>query len=292
MKNRLKSIIHLLGYEINKFENDEEKDLNLYRLFYSEESLRNKRFYNIGSGNFFHCFWTNVDHKSNWYKNFKNSNYIDFDLESSANLPLESDSAEVIYSSHTIEHISNKAADHLFNEVFRILKKGGIFRITCPNIDLYYRAYLNNDLFFWEELDYYSIPRNYKRLKINKPFNQATVHELFLFDLASHLSPLLVDSPVKKLHEIELADIFKKMEYEQALNYCTAGCSLVYQKENSGYHINWWNPAKAKLLLIQAGFQKTILSQYGQSLLPILRNLKYFDNTHPKKSMYIEAVKL
>jgi len=45
-------------------------------------------------------------------------------------LPIENDSAEVVYSSHTVEHITDEAAQKMFNESYRILKKGGILRIA------------------------------------------------------------------------------------------------------------------------------------------------------------------
>lgn len=40
-----------------------------------------------------------------------------------------------------------------------------------------------------------------------------------------------------------------------------------------------------------AGFNKIYLSGYGQSFCPILRDVAVFDNTHPKISLYVEAIK-
>ena len=47
-------------------------DIKLYKNLYSESILDNKPFFNIGAGNFYHPYWTNVDYSSDHYKN-KNS---------------------------------------------------------------------------------------------------------------------------------------------------------------------------------------------------------------------------
>ena len=60
-------------------------------------------------------------------------------------IKLPDESVEIVYTSHTIEHIADIYVDHLFREVHRILKKGGTFRITCPDIGKCYDAYLARD---------------------------------------------------------------------------------------------------------------------------------------------------
>ena len=70
----------------------------LYKKLYSEESIRKKRFYNIGAGAFYHPCWTNIDHLSRWYEmNIANTfKGIDYDLFSLESIPVESDAAEII----------------------------------------------------------------------------------------------------------------------------------------------------------------------------------------------------
>ncbi len=81
------------------------------------------------------------------------------------------------------------------------------------------------------------------------------------------------------------------MKYEDALNYCTAKCSSELQKQVPGNHINWWNKAKLIQMLQTAGFGKVYGSGYGQSSCPVLRDTIMFDDTHPKRSLYVEAEK-
>ena len=42
-------------------------------------------------------------------------------------MPIKNDSAVIIYTSHTIEHITNESAQNTFNEAYRILREGGVF---------------------------------------------------------------------------------------------------------------------------------------------------------------------
>ena len=44
---------------------------------------------------------------------------------------------DAIFSEHTIEHITYKAAITCFAESYRTLKKGGLLRLSIPNIELY-----------------------------------------------------------------------------------------------------------------------------------------------------------
>lgn len=239
-------------------------DVCLYYELYNKESVEDRKFYNIGAGGFRHLAWTNVDHESEWYKDSLGTDFIDWDLLSLTPLPVESDSAEIVYSSHLIEHITNDAARNLFNEAFRILKKNGIFRVTAPNIDLDYRAYKERDrhYFYWLEEPY-------------------SVQQLFRSHFATSAS----------ISDSELNEIFGKMEYEKALDYCISKCSVEEQKKHPGNHINWWNAKKLFRTLETAGFRNILLSSYGQSFSPVLRETMLFDNCHPKISFYMEATK-
>ena len=57
----------------------------------------------------------------------------------------------IIYTSHTVEHITDKAATKLFREAFRTLRPGGVFRVTAPNWRLDYEAWRRGDIdhFYW-----------------------------------------------------------------------------------------------------------------------------------------------
>jgi predicted SAM-dependent methyltransferase len=239
-------------------------DCSLYYALYDKESVENRRFYNIGAGAFRHSAWTNVEHRSEWYREEQGDDFVEWDLLSLTPIPVESNSAEIVYSSHTIEHITNDAARNMFNEAYRILEKNGVFRVTTPNIDLDYRAYKENDKrYFYFYKDTHSI------------------QQLFLAHFASSA----------RISDSELDRIFAEMKYEEALDYCVAKCSIEEQKRHPGLHINWWNAKKLSIMLKAAKFRNIHLSAYGQSFSPVLRETVLFDSTHPAISLYMEATK-
>ena len=91
--------------------------LEVYDRLYNKDILDKKPFYNIGAGrNFYHPYWINVDYDSEWYKNEISKNIINHNLMSIEPIPIEKDSVEIIYTSHTIEHISEKAVFKLFKD--------------------------------------------------------------------------------------------------------------------------------------------------------------------------------
>ena len=54
----------------------------------------------------------------------------------------KSDSVDIIYTSHMLEHLSRFSANHFIKECYRVLKKGGILRIVVPDINKHVNDYL------------------------------------------------------------------------------------------------------------------------------------------------------
>lgn len=291
VKRLILKVANAIGYDIRRVPS-KGADIAIYYKMYEKEAVENQRFYNIGAGGFRHRAWTNVDHRSDWYKDAQgNSIGIDYDLMSLAPIPVEDNTAEIVYSSHTIEHITNEAAQNMFNESHRILKKGGFFRVTTPDIDLDFRAYKENDRHYYYWIDWYSTPKAYKRACLNKPLNEASIQQILLYQFASSTCTLHIDGSPERINDEEFDRIFREMKYEEALDYCISKCSLKVQKKYPGNHISWWNKDKLLRMLSVAGFDNIYLSGYGQSHCPVLRNISIFDNTHPQISLYVEAVK-
>jgi predicted SAM-dependent methyltransferase len=288
----IQNIFKKFGLDVKRI-NDDSVDESIYRGLYSKNSLDKKLFFNVGAGKFNHQFWTNIDYHSDWYKD--NAKFIDlglhYDLFSMLPLPIENEIAEVIYSSHTIEHIKDKHAQHFFDESFKALKKGGLIRLTAPDIELQYRAYQNKDFNFFYWKDAYSKKKDFKKINAKIPLNQASISQLFLQRFATSATVFHKDEETKKLTDEEVDSLFKEKPFEEALEYCCNLCSEDNQKKYPGNHTNWWSRKKLIAMLEKSGFQEIVISGYGQSRIPILRNTKYFDSTHPKMSLYIEGVK-
>lgn len=176
--------LNSIGYDLRK--TGTGPDLDLYYSIFSKEDIKKRCFYNIGAGLFSHIAWTNIDYYSNWYK--ENKIGISYDLFDLKPLPIDDNSANIIYSSHTVEHINDEAAQNMFNEAHRILKINGIIRLTMPDIDLCYKTIINNDRYFWKQMsDISSIPKYMASGNISKPMNSVSLKQIFLFIFASQI---------------------------------------------------------------------------------------------------------
>lgn len=57
-------------------------------------------------------------------------------------IPLEDQTADVVYHSHVLEHIDRAVVPAFFAEVLRVLKPGGIHRVVVPDLERYAEEYL------------------------------------------------------------------------------------------------------------------------------------------------------
>jgi predicted SAM-dependent methyltransferase len=291
-KTKLKKIFDSLGLELHRknrtIAEEEEKGLQTYRDLFPQDSLTNKRFYNIGSGSFYHPYWTNLDYVSDWYQKVQ-INVVHIDLMEMGPLPIPPGTAEVIYTSHTIEHIKDEAVQNLFNESFKALKPGGYLRVTTgPDADLDFEALKRGDAhwFYWNK--WYEKPGTYEKI-FHSPATSVPLEERWLHHVASPLAPNdKSPSPVKITAE-ELRKLIKEKTKEELLDYLTSLCH--FNPDRTGSHVSWWNYDKIAGFMRKAGFVNVYKSGYGQSACPLLRNTKYFDNTHPQISVYAEAIK-
>lgn len=285
MKQAIKKTVNRFGIDLVRIP---PSDLSLYDGF-PDESLKGRRFYNVGAGLFSHPYWTNVDHDSDHYRLVQTTSYLSYNLMKLEPLPLEDNSAEIFYTSHTIEHISNEAVFNLIKEAYRVLKPGGCIRLTTPDAQLEYEAYKRNDLSFWYWADDYIRPGTWEKL-YKVPLSEASIHQLFLHHFAGQLCEIDADDTAqKKFTDGEIIEILSTHTMVEALDFFTSQCK--YNLDHPGNHINWWTHEKLLSFLRKAGFEVCYRSGYGQSLFPPLRNTKLFDSTHPKISLYVEAIK-
>jgi len=285
MKQYLKALISFLGYDIKI--SPKKDDTVLYKELYGEESVKNKRFYNINGGGHFefggglnHPCWTNMDVKLSGSIVHKND--IVHDLLDKEAFPIESNSAELVHSQYTIEHITDDAAYIMFKEVNRILKSGGVFRVVAPNNELDYIAYNNNDFsfFYWAKFFHYKIP-----------LSAASLEQIFLVHFAANASTIHTDGVLNPIDDSEFKEIFSKNNFEKAMDICTSRCSVEKQKVYRANHINWWTHNKLKTMLEKAGFEITYILSPGQSSARVMRNRTYFDRYWNDVALFMEAVK-
>lgn len=60
--------------------------------------------------------------------------------------PWADNSIDVVYSSHTLEHLSREEGRFFLQECHRVLKKGGLFRVIVPDLRALISKYLNGDV--------------------------------------------------------------------------------------------------------------------------------------------------
>jgi len=60
--------------------------------------------------------------------------------------PIESNTYEIIYMSHVLEHIPWTQTKLVLDELYRILKPNGILEIWVPDLEKLVNAYINNSL--------------------------------------------------------------------------------------------------------------------------------------------------
>ena len=199
--------------------------------------------------------------------------YINYDLFSRSAIPAVNESAEAVYTSHTIEHIDDKSFVYLASEVHRMLKTEGVFRITCPDIDLAINALNREDYSFFE---------------MNGKGLEGDIYLSFALYFSQIYDPSLPNS----LNSSEIRNIINtESDIYEACNKITSLNSKEIQIQNPSYHCNWYSKNKILELLKTVGFSKIQISGYGQSQIEILRDTEYFDNTRPEISLYIEAYK-
>jgi predicted SAM-dependent methyltransferase len=240
MKQTVLARLRAAGYDVRRVE-DPADDLEMYRRVYSADSLARKAFYNIGAGSFSHPYWTNVDHPSGWYGDAQGDRvHIAWDAESGEPLPIPDGSAEIFYTSHTVEHLTDDAVGALFGEAYRCLKPDGTFRITTPDMDLEYQAFVSGDrdFFYWK--DWYIEPAAIERAVLSGPMSEASIEQLFLHHFASSVSTLHGDSTDEKVTDDEVRRVFAELPRDEAFNHLTNKTSREVQARYPGGHVNWW----------------------------------------------------
>lgn len=284
---KVNKLIKPLSYKLELIDDQTERYDLLYDNF-PEESLKNRCFLNVGAGQFSHHYWTNVDKASEWYESDQlQEKFINWDMMANTPLPLDDNSIELIYCSHTLEHVPDEAATYFFSEAARVLKKkGGTLRILVPDMMLAYWAYCHNDRDFFRA---FKLPDTVSAIDPN-----VAIHQMFLYVFATSLSSLFpYEFGQRKIDKSEFESVFKRESFESAMDYIIDHIDFSKLSQFPGNHVNWWTESKAKGMIQQAGFERVNKSGFGQSNQAVLRDTTYFDKEKFYKiSLFIEAMKV
>ncbi len=286
LKSGVRRLAGMVGFEIKRKPDDER--LDIYRAIYPDAELSKKPFINVGAGSFQHPYWTNVDYATDWYSGVQN-NIVHYDIMTKEPMPFENAFAYIVYTSHTIEHVKSDAVQSLFKDVYRILKPGGIVRITTgPDAETDYRALLANDAdwFYWDEA--YATVGSYEK-HFRAPATSVPLAERWLHHVASQLAMNSLSPSPRKYDAEKIMAVISSKTMTEALDYFTEQCT--FQPDWPGNHVSWWTHEKVMQYLRNAGFGNVYRSGHAQSASPLMRRSGLFDTTHPQMSLYVEAVK-
>jgi predicted SAM-dependent methyltransferase len=264
-----------LGSSLNRYDNS----LTLYSSFADKKLYScyaaNDKFINFGSGAFFHKRWKNYDYlgNSSYYKAIqgipgKDFNPIDL-CDENLKVPEADNSVDLIYCSHTLEHLDEKSSHRFLKECCRILKKKGVLRVALPNTKNDF--YLLHCLMRQNEV-YEDIKKNY--------IENACFH-------------ILADTKTMKIKDLlKVLDkaSFKSNEFYNLLvkEYPTM---ISFDGNNPERHINYWDFDNLIEVISEFGFKLTIPSYQGNSVARPFCNLHVFDNTEPQISFYADIIK-
>ena len=264
---------------------------------------------NIGGTRFYKRHWKVLDyrHPETRHYDFPFLDY-NFDLTSGEPFPFADDSVTYFYSSHTMEHIVPHHAQHILNELYRSLKKGGAVRLTMPDYDSVWDAFQRKD---WGGVVNIGGDTEYDRFRgavalygeakarelfqgwpdkptqlVPPPYSDQKVANYFIRDFAGHW--------VDRISLDELIKLTSTMSREEFGNKFCADISAEWKSKHPEEHSNWWNYDKLSSMLRKAGFTTVYRSEPFKSRFPDMVGVsKYwsFDHIRIDTGLYVEAVK-
>ncbi len=94
------------------------------------------KFVNLGCGSKYieSDEWMNIDFISN------SKHVLAHDLRTG--IPVESDSVDLVYHSHVLEHFTQESGRTFIEDCYRVLNFGGVIRIVIPDLEQIIRLYL------------------------------------------------------------------------------------------------------------------------------------------------------
>lgn len=218
---------------------------------------------NVGCGNYEIAGFVSVDYYSDHYYRNKRFKRVHYDMRQD-DLPYDSDSVDTIYCSHVVEHIERPYGLAFFREAHRVLKKGGVLRIACPDAAFLYQAWCHMPEFF-----------NHHRLY--KTLGDAS--QCFVSLLASHRADL---------PDFGLEKPIMDYDYDALLVALEAGA--YFDAARPGQHICIWDFDLLNQAGTEAGFGKVVRSRHRGSAVPALQGSD-MDATHPEMSLYVDFYK-
>lgn len=231
-------------------------------------------------------------------------------LDKKTILPHKDDTIKYIYSSHFFEHINDDVAINLLEESYRILKKGGIVRITTPNYEEMYNRCKNEDINWFvknqiliprKDWDVLGIENNIYNTLVHYNCNyhdgEPSIHNNF--KLRTVIPIININIIKKKIKELNVGDFCNwclnkcpnKPISDDKLKQLKQNKYIINFVGNGKQHINWWTYNKFKIILEKIGFVNIKKSKSNKSSIsgPFINPL---NTIRGEGSLWIECQKL
>jgi len=176
-------------------------------------------------------------------------------------IPFNSDSVDVVYHSHLLEHLDRNVAEKFLIEVKRVLKPGGIHRIAVPDLEKACRAYIAHILSCEAEPD------------------ESDDHDSFI--------ATLLEQSVRK----EAFGTSQQNSWRRFVENLILGDA----RRRGETHQWMYDRINLKAKLINIGYKEVNLQAYNTSLIPnwVEYGLDVDEkgNQYKPESLYVEALK-
>jgi len=248
-----------------------------------ENYSSDRKYLNIGGGDFLKEDWRVLDYYTDWYDYA--SVFIDYDinLEKKNQWPIDTGDFDLVYSSHTLEHLTDSAVEHTLREAYRILSPGGTIRINVPDLSIAIRAYEENSIEWFENvwLENYTDSVYFAE-------NKCPGYELEFY-LLSFFATYLARVRHTETNFQRVREDWKEKGVETFLDTYSNMIRDEWQAEYPGWHRNWFTPDRLKRLLSSVGFTNTIETDCRQSRIPEMCTSEF--DKRPHISVFVEAEK-
>jgi SAM-dependent methyltransferase len=179
----------------------------------------------------------------------------------SRGLPFKSDSIDVIYHSHVLEHVDRNLTQVFLLEAKRVLKPGGVHRIVVPDLEYLCKAYLAH----W--------------LKCEIDTDECQKHDLYI-------AALLEQSVRKEAYGTSL---------QRPLRRFLENVFIGDARRRGETHQWMYDKINLKTMLVNLGYKEVHILEYNTSLVNDWNkyglDTDQHGNQYKPNSLYIEAVK-
>jgi len=230
-----------------------------------------REYLNLGAGcNWNHPLFISTDQASGVSETL--------DLSLKIPLPFPDESFRAIYTSHFFEHLKLSQVKYLFLQVYRCIKKDGVFRIAVPDLGGWMDAYENKN-------------RMYFSYNLSGPAYQ---QDSWLRLITRQFADPVLD---KNYSDEELYELYEKMSGEDFLNFLEDEVEKFDDPLLLAPHAHktWFNKNKLESLLKDAGFNNIRHVDEKTSQESVFLDLpQMFDMVKPGRNegtLFMEATK-